>query len=735
MIYASTVDLEEAYRVGQKAAQIAAEDGSGYMSTILRDPGPIYSVRYDKVPLGGRQLGAHLPQALDRRGPAGRHRRLRALRPAAHRRRLAHHPAGRRPAALCALAADLCHADAARLRAAGGQVGKGCYERDLRGFRILGGLYLHRRAQHTPPRSRSNVSLTGNGLACGAAYPVLRPYMGFDAIARGADGPPLATGAKRWYDRGMGDIGLPATRPKGVAPPMTTHVIETERLILRPMEFADWLPFYECVTAPGVLRYVPEEPYTQEIARGLVERAITDYASAPCRLPERLTAIRKDTGAFVGLMIFEQFNAIARTYELGYVIDPDHHGQGYATEAARALLRYGFETMGLHRIVAICDPRNAASVRVLEKLGMRREAHHVGGVFLHGEWADEVVYAVLDTEWASLARRLQPDGARSPSMRTEIADLGPDHVRQAAALAAERYRILRAHTPHLPARWEDPDLILPMLGELVGQVPGVAALRDGRLVGFLTGFLFSGFRGKDAAYSPEWANGVVVDSGDGLYHDLYTAISARWLGAGAATHLITLPAYDRASLDAWHWMGFGKMSVDAVRDLSPLDAPDPGYAIRRAGLDDAPALAVLRHALWHHLSLPPVYLYDEEYENMADWLADPAHAAWAAMEGDRAVAFIQIQPVPGDVCAAVRDPGTASITGAFVEERARRSGLGAALLDRALAWAREQGYERCGVDFEPDNRQATRFWPRYFRPVCFSLMRHIDERFLSGPPS
>jgi 6-phosphofructokinase len=51
MIYASTVDLEEAYRVGQKAAQIAVEDGSGYMSTILREPGPIYSVRYDKVPL------------------------------------------------------------------------------------------------------------------------------------------------------------------------------------------------------------------------------------------------------------------------------------------------------------------------------------------------------------------------------------------------------------------------------------------------------------------------------------------------------------------------------------------------------------------------------------------------------------------------------------------------------------------------------------------------------------
>jgi len=51
MIYASTVDLEEAYRVGQKAAQIAVEDGSGYMSTILREPGPIYGIRYDKVPL------------------------------------------------------------------------------------------------------------------------------------------------------------------------------------------------------------------------------------------------------------------------------------------------------------------------------------------------------------------------------------------------------------------------------------------------------------------------------------------------------------------------------------------------------------------------------------------------------------------------------------------------------------------------------------------------------------
>jgi RimJ/RimL family protein N-acetyltransferase len=77
------------------------------------------------------------------------------------------------------------------------------------------------------------------------------------------------------------------------------------------------------------------------------------------------------------------------------MFNPEHHGRGYATEAASAVLDLAFETFGLHRITGSLEARNAASARVLEKLGMRREAHLVENELVKGEWQSEIVYARL----------------------------------------------------------------------------------------------------------------------------------------------------------------------------------------------------------------------------------------------------------------------------------------------------------------------------------------------------
>ena len=76
-----------------------------------------------------------------------------------------------------------------------------------------------------------------------------------------------------------------------------------------------------------------------------------------------------------------------------------HQGRGYATEASRPFLAFAFETLGLHRVVGRLEPRNAGSARVLEKLGMRREAHLVENEWVKGEWQSELVYAILAREW------------------------------------------------------------------------------------------------------------------------------------------------------------------------------------------------------------------------------------------------------------------------------------------------------------------------------------------------
>ena len=101
----------------------------------------------------------------------------------------------------------------------------------------------------------------------------------------------------------------------------------------------------------------------------------------------------------IGDLVLMWRSAEHRMGEIGYILHPDHQGQGFAAEAGEALLRLGFDGLGLHRVIGRCDARNRASARVLERLGMRREAHFVRNEIVKGEWTDELVYAMLEDEW------------------------------------------------------------------------------------------------------------------------------------------------------------------------------------------------------------------------------------------------------------------------------------------------------------------------------------------------
>ena len=112
-----------------------------------------------------------------------------------------------------------------------------------------------------------------------------------------------------------------------------------------------------------------------------------------------LAIVPKGVARLVGDCVLTITSGPHRQGEIGFVVHPDHQGKGYATEAARTLLRIAFEDLGLHRVVGRLEARNAASARVLEKLGMREEAHLVENEWVKDEWQSERVYAMLDREW------------------------------------------------------------------------------------------------------------------------------------------------------------------------------------------------------------------------------------------------------------------------------------------------------------------------------------------------
>jgi GNAT superfamily N-acetyltransferase len=316
-------------------------------------------------------------------------------------------------------------------------------------------------------------------------------------------------------------------------------------------------------------------------------------------------------------------------------------------------------------------------------------------------------------------------------MSLEIVPLRDEHLEDAAVLVTARYRALRERVPSLPSRFEDASSILPPLHDLAGQAPGVAAIRDGRLAGFLLAMVIPEFRGKRGAYSPEWANAADAEDSREIYRKMYAHLSARWVADGCFTHVITLLAHDREAVDAWHWLGFGLTSVDAIRDLTPAQGALADVEVRRAGLEDIEQAMALNHALVQHLAAAPIFLCSVGNEGRTfheQWLANSDNALWLACHGEEVVACMGFEPASPDACYVIRDEKTVSITSAFTTEGERGNGIATTLLNHALLWARSVGYQRCAVDFEPQNIPAVRFWLRHFQPVCYSQIRHVDER-------
>jgi RimJ/RimL family protein N-acetyltransferase len=179
--------------------------------------------------------------------------------------------------------------------------------------------------------------------------------------------------------------------------------LHTERLLLRPFQEDDLEALYAMQSRADVTRYLYWGPRSADEAQNMLERlmrmtAIDDDSSA-LRLAALLPS--SDPGMLIGDFSLQRVSREHNQGEIGFIVHPDHHGQGYATEAATLLLRLGFEELALHRIVGRCDARNAASARLMERLGMRREAHLRENEFVKGEWCDELIYAMLVGEWAA----------------------------------------------------------------------------------------------------------------------------------------------------------------------------------------------------------------------------------------------------------------------------------------------------------------------------------------------
>ncbi|MEV6848087.1 GNAT family N-acetyltransferase [Actinoplanes sp. NPDC051411] len=177
------------------------------------------------------------------------------------------------------------------------------------------------------------------------------------------------------------------------------YPISTERLLLRPLAVDDADSLLAYRSRPDVCRYVPFEPMDKQL---IVDRLAGPWARTSLTDEGQSLTLGAElarTGQLIGDVVLFWHSREHRGGELGYVFNPDFAGHGYATEAGRAVLRLGFEELGLHRIVARLDERNEASAGVARRLGMRQEARLVENEIFKGEWSTELQFARLAREW------------------------------------------------------------------------------------------------------------------------------------------------------------------------------------------------------------------------------------------------------------------------------------------------------------------------------------------------
>jgi [ribosomal protein S5]-alanine N-acetyltransferase len=174
-------------------------------------------------------------------------------------------------------------------------------------------------------------------------------------------------------------------------------MISTQRLIIRPFLETDYQDLYDYLSRKETYRFERGEPISLEKAK--------EFAHDWSKGTNFWAATLKASGKLIGqISLFPERPAVFKTWQIGYIFNPDFQNMGYASEATPAVIKYTFAELGAHRIVAYCSPDNIPSWKVMEKCGMKKEGLSRKDFILRDDengkpvWLDSYIYSILDED-------------------------------------------------------------------------------------------------------------------------------------------------------------------------------------------------------------------------------------------------------------------------------------------------------------------------------------------------
>lgn len=305
-----------------------------------------------------------------------------------------------------------------------------------------------------------------------------------------------------------------------------------------------------------------------------------------------------------------------------------------------------------------------------------------------------------------------------------------EHIQPAVELFIQSYRQEQLQSPCLPSRaMEEPAWIQTALQSKLAH-PGVAILEQGRLLAYMVTSEQFPKKGQQAVLVHEYGHAAIADGKQRLYQAMYQSLAQEWVNGHAHLHLIGCFAHDALLQETLYQFGFGALVAERLRDVSAIDASRPRSVKEER---DVSKLVDLHMEHIHYYPQSPIFISRSIDRPSA--LADlESHAQngdvfFVFCEQDKPCAYMIVgKSAIGAEGFLLQETNTAQIKSAHTRTDYRGKGIGNALLQRAIQWSRQQGYERVFVEHETANIAGSRFWRKYFTPYIFYSMRYIDNQ-------
>jgi GNAT superfamily N-acetyltransferase len=305
-----------------------------------------------------------------------------------------------------------------------------------------------------------------------------------------------------------------------------------------------------------------------------------------------------------------------------------------------------------------------------------------------------------------------------------------EHLQPAVELFIQSYQREQVHNPCLPSRvMDEPTWIYTALqAQLANR--GIAVIEHNRLLAYMvTGDQFP-WKGQQAAIVPEYCHGAIETRKPELYQGMYLHLAHEWVSLDCHLHLIGHFAHDARLQEVFYQLGFGAIVAERLRDGSDIDT---GYDLAISSEQDPGKFVDLHLEHIQYYPKSPIFILRSADRKEA--LADlQTHAArgdvfFVYYEQHQPCAYVIVgQSTSGGEGFLLQQTNSAQIKSAYTRPDCRGRGIGSALLQRAIQWSRQQGYERVFVEHETANLAGGSFWSRYFNPYLYFSMRYIDNR-------